>query len=117
MARPTRTRSRRSAARGRASKSAEKDLVVAATMQAATQYWRWLGEEFPRYAKAVNRELASLKGRRVGAQEAVIRIARLGQEYIDALGDLPRRMLEQMDSTAGSGEARGRRRRQGRVID
>lgn len=117
MPRPSGTRSRRVGARGRASKTAENDLVAAATMQAATQYWRWLGEEFPRYAKAVNRELASLKGRRVSAQEAVIRIARLGQEYIDALGDLPRRMLEQMDSAAGGAETRGRRRRQGRVID
>lgn len=117
MARSSRTRPRKPSARGRRSRTAETDVVVAATMQAATQYWRWLGEEFPRYAKAVNRELSSLKGRRVGAQEAVIRIARLGQDYIDALGDLPRRMLEQMDGTGGDREARGRRRRQGRVID
>ena len=117
MARSSRSRSRKPSARRGRSRTAESDVVVAATMEAATHYWRWLGEEFPRYARAVSRELSSLKGRRIGAREAVIRIARLGQEYIDALGDLPRRMLERVDGGVGNREGRGRRRRQGRVID
>jgi hypothetical protein len=85
-------------------------------MEAAILYWRWLGEEFPRYAKAVSAELVALRGRRVGAQEAALRIARLTQEYTDVLGDLPRRILEQAAGAPSSGGKR-RRRRQGRVID
>ena len=85
-------------------------------MEAAILYWRWLGEEFPRYAKAVSAELVALRGRRVGAQEAALRIARLTQEYTDVLGDLPRRILEQAAGAPPSG-GRRRRRRQGRVID
>ena len=81
-------------------------------------YWRWLGEEFPRYARAVSSELTALKGRRVDAKEAAFRIARLTREYTDVLGDLPRRILEQTTEAAPrDSQGPGRRRRQGRVID
>jgi hypothetical protein len=86
-------------------------------MEAAIVYWRWLGEEFPRYARAVSSELIALKGRRVDTKEAAFRIARLTREYTDVLGDLPRRILEQADGTPRDGQSPGRRRRQGRVID
>jgi len=93
------------------------DALAAATMEAAIVYWRWLGEEFPRYAKAVSSELIALRGRRVDAKEAAFRIARLTREYTDVLGELPRRILEQTDGAPRGGEGPGRRRRQGRVID
>jgi hypothetical protein len=86
-------------------------------MEAAIVYWRWLGEEFPRYARAVSSELTALKGRRVDAKEAAFRIARLTREYTDVLGDLPRRILEQQIAAPREGETSGRRRRHGRVID
>ena len=86
-------------------------------MEAAILYWRWLGEEFPRFAKAVTLELSAMKGRRVGAREAALRVARLTQEYSELLGELPRRILEQLDGATRGREGSGRRRRQGRVID
>ncbi len=103
--------------RGRGSGRAGADALAAATIDAAIIYWRWLGEEFPRYAKAVSRELTALKGRRVGAEEAAARISHLTQEYTQVLGDLPRRMLEQAKGASGNLEAAGGRRRQGRAID
>jgi hypothetical protein len=86
-------------------------------MEAAIVYWRWLGEEFPRYARAVSSELTALKGRRIDAKEAAFRIARLTREYTDVLGDLPRRILEQQVEASREGDASARRRRHGRVID
>jgi hypothetical protein len=86
-------------------------------MEAAIVYWRWLGEEFPRYARAVSSELTALKGRRVDAKEAAFRIARLTREYTDVLGDLPRRILEQQLEAPRENETSVRRRRHGRVID
>ena len=103
---------------GRGSRNSGTDAVAAATLEAAILYWRWLGEEFPRYAKAVSSELATRKGRRVGAKEVAVRIARLTQEYTQVLGDLPRRIIEQADGASRNPEEHGgRRRRQGRAID
>jgi hypothetical protein len=53
----------------------------------------------------------------VGAREAALRVARLTQEYSELLGELPRRILEQLDGATRGREGSGRRRRQGRVID
>jgi hypothetical protein len=87
-------------------------------MNAAIVYWRWLGEEFPRYARAVSTELTALKGRRIDPQEAAARISRLTREYTDVLAELPRRIIEQELASAAAGKAPGRRRRRhGRVID
>lgn len=97
--------------------SAGTDALAAATLEAAIIYWRWLGEEFPRYAKAVSAELVGLRGRRVGGKEAAVRIARLTQEYTQILGDLPRRILEQVDGASRAPTGPGSRRRQGRIID
>ncbi len=118
MARSTRAASQRPpAGGGRGSRNSGTDAVAAATLEAAILYWRWLGEEFPRYAKAVSSELATLKGRRVGAKEVAVRIARLTQEYTQVLGDLPRRIIEQVDRTPHAQEGPRGRRRQGRAID
>lgn len=118
MPRSARTGSRRPpAGGGRGSRDAGTDALATATVEAAILYWRWLGDEFPRYAKAVSSELSALRGRRVGAREAALSIARLTQEYTDILGDLPRRMLEQVGGEARDPGGAGRRRRQGRVID
>jgi hypothetical protein len=116
MARSPRARSRRRLGE-RGSRNAGTDALAAATLEAAIIYWRWLGDEFPRYAKAVSSELTGLKGRKVGAKEAAVRIARLTQEYTQILGDLPRRILEQVDGPSLFPESPGSRRRQGRVID
>jgi len=53
----------------------------------------------------------------VEAKEAAVRIARLTQEYTQVLGDLPRRILEQMDGNPLFPGSPGSRRRQGRIID
>ncbi len=116
MTRSPRVPSRRSPG-SRGTGNAGADALAAATIDAAIIYWRWLGEEFPRYAKAVTVELTALKGRRVGTREATARIARLTQEYTQVLGDLPRRMLAQMNGASADLEAPGSRRRQGRAID
>lgn len=116
MPRSPRARSQRPLG-GRGSRNAGTDALAAATLEAAIIYWRWLGEEFPRYAKAVSSELTGLKGRRVGAKEVAVRIARLTQEYTQVLSDLPRRILEQVDGTPLVPESPGSQRRQGRVID
>ena len=116
MARSPRARSRRPLGE-RGSRNAGTDALAAATLEAAIIYWRWLGEEFPRYAKAVSSELTGLKGRKVGAKEAAVRIARLTQEYTQIVGDLPRRILEQVDGTSLFPGSPGSRRRQGRIID
>jgi hypothetical protein len=113
--RSPKVRSRPPGSRG--SGRAGADALAAATIDAAIIYWRWLGEEFPRYAKAVSRELTALKGRRVGAEEAAARISHLTQEYTQVLGDLPRRMLEQAKGASSNLQAAGGRRRQGRAID
>ncbi len=102
---------------GYGSRNAGTDALATATVEAAILYWRWLAEEFPRYAKAVSSELSALRGRRVGAREAALSIARLTQEYTDVLGDLPRRILEQVGGEPRDQGGAGRRRRQGRVID
>lgn len=116
MPRSPRARSRKPLG-GRGSGNAGTDVLAAATLEAAIIYWRWLGEEFPRYARAVSAELTGLKGRRVGANEAAVRIVRLTQEYTQVLGDLPRRILEQVSGSPFVPESTGSRRRQGRVID
>jgi hypothetical protein len=116
MARSSRRRGQRAPGR-RSARSERVDALAAATIDAAVLYWRWLGEEFPRYAKAVSSELSALKNRPVGAKEAALRIARLTQEYTDVLGELPRRLVEQVEGTSRDGARLGRRRRQGRVID
>jgi len=116
VARPPRARAR-SRRGGRGPGRAAPDALAAATLEAAVVYWRWLGEEFPRYAKAVSSELADLKGRRVGGKEAAVRIARLTQEYTQVLGDLPRRILEQVDGVSRDTRGSGSRQRHGRVID
>jgi len=113
MPRTTRPRSRTP----RGTRGAERDALSAATIDVAILYWRWLGEELPRYARAVSSELAALKHRRVGTSEAAVRIARLTQEYTKTLGDLPRHFLERAEGAAGARPAPGGRRRQGRVID
>ncbi len=53
----------------------------------------------------------------MGTNEATARIARLTQEYTQVLGDLPRRMLAQVNGASADLEAPGSRRRQGRAID
>ena len=117
MGRPSGARSaRHRRSRPRRADTGGSDVLAAATMEAAILYWRWLGEEFPRYARAVSAELLALKDRRVGAQEAAFRIARLTQEYTDVLGDLPRRILEQAGAAPKSPRTSARRR-QGHVID
>jgi hypothetical protein len=116
MPRSPRARSRRPPG-NRDPRNAGADALAAATLDAAIIYWRWLGEEFPRYAKAVSSELSGLKGRRVSAKEAAVRIVRLTQEYAQVLSDLPQRILEQVDGSARVSGSPGSRRRQGRVID
>jgi len=115
---PSSPRGRSRRRRGkRGSRNPGTDALAAAALEAAIIYWRWLGEEFPRYAKAVSSELTGLKGRKVGAKEAAVRIVRLTQEYAQVLSDLPQRILEQVDGAPRVSRSPGSRRRQGRVID
>jgi len=88
-------------------------------VEAAILYWRWLEEEFPRYARAVSSEFTGrLKGRRQEEPESPgVRIARLTQAYSEVLSDLSRRILEQVDRGSRDRATLGPRRRQGRIID
>lgn len=116
MPRLPRARSRRPR-KSQGSRNAGTDALAAAALEAAIVYWRWLAEEFPRYAKAMSSELAGLKGRKGGGKEAAVRIIRLTQEYAQVLSDLPQRILEQMDGASRVSGRPGSRRRQARVID
>jgi hypothetical protein len=118
MARSSRAPVRQRPARPRGSPKTGTDALAAATVEAATLYWRWLEEEFPRYAKAMSSEFAGLKGRRNENPEAAgVRIARLTQAYSEVLRDLSRRILEQTDRAPHGSKRATPRRRQGRVID
>lgn len=118
MARSPRASSRSRPARRRGSPETGTDALAAATVEAATLYWRWLEEEFPRYAKAMSSEFSGPKGRRNENPEAAgVRIARLTQAYSEVLRDLSRRILEQMDRAPRDSKGATPRRRQGRVID
>jgi hypothetical protein len=115
MRRPSRPSPSRASRAIRPPRPQDTEALAAATLDAAVVYWRWLGEEFPRYARAVTSNLEALKARPADARETVERIARLTQEYGQVLAELPRMILQERDG-AGPAAARGRRR-QGRVID
>ena len=118
MARSRRARLQKRPARRRGSPETGTDALAAATVEAAILYWRWLEEEFPRYAKAVSSEFSGLRGRRDENPEAPgFRIARLTQAYSEVLSDLSRRILEQVDRGSRDSKGATPRRRQGRVID
>lgn len=102
--------------RERAARQENDQVLAAASIDAAIVYWRWLGEEFPRYAKAVSANLSALKTRPADARDAAARIARLTQQYGEVLTELPRLILDQLGSTSAKRPG-PRARRQGRIID
>jgi hypothetical protein len=85
--------------------------------RASVVFWTWFGEELPRYAEALSREMIAVATGGTTAGAASERLTRLTQRYLESLAGLPGRMAAELHSERSTSSSPRERRRHGRVVD